>query len=239
MRTKNYIVHWLMVVMVNTMLLPSQQNVWLKLERGEAVVLDPLKGGWQPIVERYEISRRTFVLSKEKSIVNVFVATEMYPIQANSYVFIDDAIAKSRSQLVAELTRIEVEQLPNSEQRPDSLETISVGLTYGKIKPQHDGAGSVPFKSERLIAVNSFITSGRNDAAVLTLKRMLARYPSLYFERPIVEQLFSLYEKLELDGFLFDESSRLLGLIQNDDYSRIVKEWNSNAKRRLTQTDNR
>jgi hypothetical protein len=229
----------LILVLAAMTIVSAQQSVWLKLEKGEALVLNPVTGGWQPAMERTESPRRTFILSKENSAVKVFVATDIYTIGGNCYVFIDDVISKSRSQLVAELTRIEVEQLPNSDQRSDSLHSIGVGLTYGKQTQAAAAGGEIPFKTQRINAVNAFIDAGRNDAAVLTLKRMLARYPSLYFERPVVEQLFGLYERLELNGFLFDESTRLMALVNNEDYSRVLKEWNTTAKNRLMQTKNK
>jgi hypothetical protein len=212
----------------------AQEKVWLKLEKGEAVILDPMSAAWQPITEKTEAVRRTFLLTKERSAVNIFHATEMYPVGEEWYLFIEDIIPKTRSQVVAELTRIEAEQLPNSEQRSDSLGSIPAGLTYGKMK-EPASVSKVPFLKQRMNTVNGSTAAGRNDAAVLTMKRMMAKYPSLYFDRAMVDRLFGLYEALELDGFLFDESSRLMGMTANADFSRQLSEWNTSAKNRLAQ----
>jgi len=212
----------------------GQDNVWLKLEKGDALILSPKTAQWQPLSSKSEMPRRTFLLTKENSAVKVFVATEFYEVDENSYVFVEDVIAKTRPQLVAELTRIEAEQLPNLDRPTDSLNTLEVGLTYGKSPLPPSGDFKVPFRTERFNAIHSFMKKDRIDAATLTLKRMLAKYPSLYLDQAIVEQLFSFYERLELDGFLFDESSKLMSIIKNDEFSNVLMAWNKKAKNKLT-----
>jgi len=212
----------------------AQNNVWLKLEKGDALVLLPKTAQWQPLITKNEIPRRTYLLTKEQSVVKIFVATEIYEVDENSYVFIEDVIAKSRGQLVAELTRIEAEQLPNPERKNESPNAQEVGLTYGKPSQSSVGDGNIPYRKERFTAINYFIKKDRPDAAVLTMKRMLTKYPSLYLDQLVVEQLFSLYERLELHGFLFDESNKLLSIIKNEEFSTVVMKWNKEAKKKLT-----
>jgi len=212
----------------------AQDNVWLKLEKGDALVLLPKKAQWQPLIAKNEMPRRTYLLTKEQSVVKIFVATEIYEIEENSYVFVEDAIAKTRGQLVAELTRIEAEQLPNPDQKNESPNSPEVGLTYGKPSQSSVGESKIPYRQERFNAINYFMKKNRSDAAVLTLKRMLTKYPSLYLDQTVVEQLFLLYERLELHGFLFDESNKLLSIIKNEEFSTVVMKWNKEAKKKLT-----
>lgn len=212
----------------------AQEQVWLKLEKGDAVVLLPATLQWQPLSAKTEAPKRTYLLTKSRSSVKLFHATDVYIIPENCYVFVDDVITKNKSAVVAELTRIEAEQLPNSNGEKDSTRTQDVGLTYGKRTPASTDAVSVPYKNERLNMVAAFLQMNRGDGAVLTLKRMMTKYPSLYLEQSLVEQLFSLYEQQGLDGFLFDESTRLLSLYRNNDFSVKIVQWNKRAKQRLS-----
>ena len=226
---KKTIMHSLLLIGMAVML-KAQENVWLKLEKGDAVVLLPKTAQWQPLVSKSEIPSRTFLLTKENSSVKIFVATEIYEVDESNYIFIEDVIEKSRPQLVAELTRIEAEQLPNSEHSVDSLRTNEVGLTYGNQPQIQSSITPIPFRTERFNAVNSFLKHNRYDAAVLTLKRMLVKYPSLYLDQAVVEQLFSLYDRLGLVGFLFDESAKLIPIIKNEVFSNVLMNWNKKAK---------
>lgn len=83
--------------------------------------------------------------------------------------------------------------------------------------------------------VAAFLRMKREDGAVLTLKRMMTKYPALYLDHTLVEQLFTLYERQGLDGFLFDESTRLLSLYRNNDFSEKIIQWNKKAKQRLSE----
>jgi hypothetical protein len=62
---------------------------------------------------------------------------------------------------------------------------------------------------------------------------MMTKYPQLYEEANVVERLLSLYDRLELYGFLLDESERLLHSEAPEAYSRIVIDWNERAKGKL------
>ncbi|MFZ4619571.1 MAG: hypothetical protein ACOYNS_03360 [Bacteroidota bacterium] len=212
----------------------SSEQVWVKLEKGDALVLLPTSGQWQPISVKTEIPKRTFLLTKGKSFVKVFHATDMVEVPENCYVFVDDVTVKSKIEVVAELTRIEAEQLPNSDRSKDTLKIPDVGLTYGKRAAAPSDKFSIPYKTERLNMAAAFLRNDRQDGAVLTLKRMMTKYPSLYLDQTIVDQLFTLYERLGLDGFLFDESAKLIALYRNNDFSEKLSRWNTLAKQRLS-----
>ncbi|MBP6672995.1 MAG: hypothetical protein KA247_07585, partial [Bacteroidetes bacterium] len=140
----------------------------------------------------------------------------------------------NKSAVVAELTRIEAEQLPNSNNGKDSTRTQDVGLTYGKRPASSSDMVTVPYKNERLNMVAAFLQINRGDGAVLTLKRMMTKYPALYLDQSLVEQLFTLYEQQGLDGFLFDESTKLLSLYRSNEFSVKIVQWNKRAKQRLS-----
>lgn len=223
----------LIVVIVS--FLPSQEKVWLKLDQGDAVVLLPATVQWQPISGKTETPKRTFLLTKPGSSVKLYHATDVYLIPENCYVFVDDVITKNKNAVVAELTRIEAEQLPNSNGKKDSIRDPDVGLTYGKTQTVPSEEVSVPYRNERMNMVAAFLRMKREDGAVLTLKRMMTKYPALYLDHTLVEQLFTLYERQGLDGFLFDESTRLLSLYRNNDFSEKIIQWNKKAKQRLSE----
>lgn len=224
----------IVLVLAGFSILSAQEQVWLKLEKGDAVMLLPSTVQWQPLSAKTETPKRTYLLTKNGSSVQLYHATDVYTVPENCYVFVDDVIPKNKSAVVAELTRIEAEQLPKTNSRTDTSRTPDVGLTYGKPSSLPSPEMNIPYRKERMNMVSAFVRMKREDGAVLTLKRMMTKYPALYLDQSLVEQLFTLYEQQGLDGFLFDESTRLLSLYRSNEFSVKIGQWNKRAKQRLS-----
>ena len=135
------------------------------------------------------------------------------------------------------MTRIEAEQLPENTQEPGAPAARPLGLTYGRPTDATSAAQDIPYRQERLHAVAWFYDHDRFDAALLTLKRAMTKYPYLYAETALVERLLGLYDHLALYGFLLDESERLLDAEVSEPYTRLVHDWHERAKNRLIRPD--
>ncbi len=208
------------------------QTAWVKIDSGAALYLNPLTSEWVPIDGKEKIPLKTFLLTKPKASSMLFVETEVITLPENAYFYLEDALPRRQTQIVAALTRIEAEQLPENVSEPDSSARRRFGLTYGRKAKTAVEQKTIPFEQERLRAVDWFYAQNRPDASVVCLKRMLAKYPALYHNASYVERLFSLYEKLELYGFLLDESRRLT---QSARMGELAKKWQSIARERLAQ----
>ncbi|HMV27688.1 MAG TPA: hypothetical protein PKA26_12485, partial [bacterium] len=93
---------------------------------------------------------------------------------------------------------------------------------------------SVPYLSERMRAIRWFEEHQYAETALLSLKRLISKFPSLYFEPSNFDRLCSLYMKLGLYGFLFDETNRFMTLKRDDEFGQMVIRWNETAKKKLT-----
>ncbi|MBX7150050.1 hypothetical protein K1X84_00320 [bacterium] len=208
----------------------QQQSLWVKLERGESLFLDPSAMQWIPISAKQALPSKTFVLTKEQTKLKLYKETDVYDTPDRGYFFLEDVVPKNRSDLVGVLTQIEGEQLPSM--KVDSVSKQAVGLTYG-FPGSEKTSVAIPYLDERLNAIRWFYNQKRYDAALLSLKRFLSRFPNQYYSSSRLEMLFDLYEKTELYGFLFDETNRLMALQKNEEFGPVIVRWNETAKKYL------
>lgn len=212
----------------------AQTKVWVKLESGIALYLNPYEQQWLPLSAKEEIPTKTFLLTQSGAKVTLFKTTEAYAVPESAYFFIEDILPKSRVEVVAALTQIEAEQLPKPV-RETRERKLPIGLTYGENAPDTVSANpnAIPYLSERESAIQYFLDNGRYDAALLSQKRLLTKFPVLYQDSKHAERLFVLYDKLELYGFLNDETRRLLAIKRTAEYDKMVEKWNNVAKAKL------
>ncbi len=226
----NYIV---LCILIMPLVAHSQETVWLKVEAGDVLYLSPLESKWIPSAEKEEIPAKTYVMTTEGSRATIFQETSVYELPPHGYFFVDDIFSRNRIELVGALTRIEAELLPVKDHRSNEDQPKPVGLIYGEQPKDPAGNGNIPFEIERGNAIQRFITHGRYDAALLCLKRMVARYPQAYLNQSYVDQLFKLYEWFDLAGFLLEESTLLLEIKKSESYQQIVEHWNDLARKRI------
>jgi hypothetical protein len=210
----------------------AQDQVWLNVEAGTVFYLDPLQADWVPVTGKQQVPEQTYVLVKPAARVHLFKDAEVYTLPAGAYFYLEDVPHKGRVEVVAALTRIEAAHLPAPAARPDAGEPRRIGVTYGK-PPSAPSARVIPYEAERAAAVTWFYEQGRVDAAVLSLKRLMTRYPSLYLNLSYVEQLLHGYEQLELYGFLLDEAKRLMDAEVSPDYEQTILRWHDRAAKKL------
>jgi len=210
----------------------AQAQVWLDLQAGAAFYLDPLPSDWVPVTGKQQVPEQTYVLVKPDARLRLFKEAEVYALPSAAYFYLEDVPRKQRIEVVAALTRIEAAHLPPPSVRPGTREPRRIGVTYGK-PPDAPPAGAIPYEAERAAAVTWFYEQGRFDAALLSLKRMMTRYPSLYRNLSYVEQLLHGYEQLELYGFLLDEAKRLMDAEVPPDYAQTLVRWHDRAAQKL------
>ena len=216
----------------------SQAEVWIKLDRGAALYLSPASSEWIPVSAKQKIPAKTYVLTKPETAAVLFRETTSYELPPSSYFFVEDVFQKSRVELVAALTRIEAEQLPVNTYEPGEENRRPLGLIYGESREASPAEGTIVFEREREQTVTWFIAQGRHAAALLCMKRAMTKFPALYLRQAYAEQLLWLYNRLELYGFLLEESSRLLALQSSEAFQQTVKAWNETAKRKLVRLEN-
>lgn len=219
-------------LIVNSEQASAQEKLWIKLEKGSALVLNPTTSEWIPLSSKDQVPVKTFLLTKPDSKLIVFRETTVYETPADGYFFAEDLFSKTRNELVSALVRIETSQLPAGS--PPSSDKPVVGLTYGKEKELETKNDEVPFLKERQNAIIWFSKQKKYDSALLSIKRLMVKYPKLYKNQDQVNVLLSLYEKLELYGYLYDESSRLMTQKTADEFDQMVIKWNDVAKKQLT-----
>lgn len=186
---------------------------------------------------RFQQKKRSppnILLTQSGAKATLFKTTEAYAVPESAYFFIEDILPKSRVEVVAALTQIEAEQLPKPV-RETRERKLPIGLTYGENAPDTVSANpnAIPYLSERENAIQYFLDNGRYDAALLSQKRLLTKFPVLYQDSKHAERLFVLYDKLELYGFLNDETRRLLAIKRTAEYDKMVEKWNNVAKAKL------
>lgn len=226
----------IVVILVLLMMPPlpvrAQPDVWLRVDSGNVFVLTPGHPEWAPAAPRMQVPAAAFLLTHEDARAMLFRATESYDVPQGSYFFVDDAFPRSRLELVDALTRIEASQLPGSREADDAPQR-PFGLTYGAPVPPPPAAISVPYELERRRAVAHFYTSGRFDAALLSLKRSMIRFPELYADEQLVELLLNLYARFKLYGFVLDECERLMERPHVEPVAEVVQQWREIAEREL------
>lgn len=213
----------------------ARQEAWIKVESGAVLYLSPYDSEWIPVSEKQKIPIKTYLLTKTGARATIFKETTGYELPSAAYFFGEDLFYKNRVEIVAALTRIEAEQLPVNTSEPGQENSKTLGLTYGEVKEEAGKFKSIPHEQERYRAVKWFMKNGQNDAALLSLKRTMTKFPALYLKLHYVEQLFSLYHLLELNGFLLEESKRLLAIRQSEAFRKTVRNWHEVAKKELVQ----
>ncbi len=212
----------------------GQNDIWVNIEKGSALFLNPKTMAWEPIVGKQQLPGKTFVLTKEQAILKVFKETDVLSAPARGYFFLTDIFLRDRMQVVEELTAIEAQQLPRSS-KPDTMdEKKTVGLTYGVMPGRSSAKPSIPYFQERINAVESFQAQKRYDAALLSLKRTMALFPALYLDSRLANVLCRLYDSLELYGFLYEETNRLMVVQKEGEFGTLIMQWNELAKKKLT-----
>lgn len=209
----------------------AQEDAWIRVVAGEALYLEPYEGTWVPLTAREQVPLHTYALTKPGAEATLYWETEAVPLPTDAYFYLADALPKTQVALVAALTRIEAAQLPRT--APDGSDpNQTLGLVYGRpadAAPLPD----IPYAAERAQAVQAFYEAGRADAALLSLKRTMTKYPMLYTEEAYAERLLHLYDELALYGFLLDESKRLLGVEGPEAFGEMVRHWHGVARQRL------
>ncbi len=212
----------------------AQETVWVKVDSGSALYLNPEQMQWTPLSEKQQLVAKSYLMVKPESKLTIFEGTNQYEIGSDMYFYIEDIFERDRMAIVAALTRIEAEQLPLTPAAPQKPATDSrtIGLTYGKTFTANSSV-DIPYEQERLNAYNWFHSRGYHGQALLILKRMMTKFPKSYLEEKYSEQLFSLYDQLKLYGFLLDESTRLLVQTKAEPFRQRVSAWNELAKEQL------
>lgn len=224
---------WLWLVFFLTPSLAfGQSGGWLKITAGTALYLDPHQNEWLPADDRQQVSLHTYLLTQETTQARLFNETDAIDLPPAAYFYLDDALPKPRVSIVGALTRIEAAQLPTNIQAPDDA-AKPIGLTYGNPANIPATTSDIPHRRAREQAITWFYDHERYGAALLSLKRMMTRFPDLYAEHVYVEQLLHLYDRLGLYGFLLDESERLLEADAPEPFTRMVHDWNETAKNQL------
>jgi hypothetical protein len=214
----------------------SQMKVWVYTHGGNTRFYNPQTMGWEPIIEKQQVPVKTYVLTSEGVQFKVFKGADVAEGPSNGYFFLDDVFPRKKIQIVEELTIIESQQL-RSTSKGDSLNQKNIyGLTYGlpSTKKISDPSSTIPHFKEWENAVNWFYEQKRYDAAVLSLKRLVVQFPSLYYNIKFTDLLMKLYEKLELYGFIYSETNWLIAIQKEGDSGVTLKKWNELAKQKLT-----
>ena len=211
----------------------AQDSLWITLEKGAALYLSPLNSEWIPIVAKEKIPVKTFILIKDRSIASIFKKTDQFILPSNSYIFIDDMFKHAKNEIVIALAQIEAEQLPNYNRKKNHDKKKPVGLIFGNEIQRKTNNSYIPHEYERMNAVDWFIESKQYSAALLTLKRMISKYPHAYLNKTYSNRLFTLYEMLKLYGYLLEET-RLLENIEDTELHQIVIKWQDIATQKLT-----
>jgi hypothetical protein len=223
---------FVLILMLTPSLASGQSEGWLKVIQGTALYLDPAQHEWVPVADRQQVVLHTYVLTQEATQARLFKETDAVDLPPGAYFYLDDALPKTRVGVVAALTRIEAAQLPATIQAPDDA-SRPVGLTYGTAADTTTTSTAIPHREARAQAIRWFLDRERYEAALLSLKRMMTRFPSLYTQQAYVEQLLQLYDRLALHGFLLDESERLLTVRASEPFTRMVHDWHETAKTHL------
>ncbi len=212
----------------------AQTEVWVNLTKGDALFLNPKTMEWEPITGKQQLPAKTFVLTKGEAELKVFNETDVLATPDQSYFFVADIFPRDKMQIVEELTSIELQQLPSNNKTDSTEQKKVVGLTYGKPLGGAASENAIPYFEERLNAVEWFYNQQRFDAALLTLKRTMTLFPVLFLRPQITGLLCSLYDKLELYGFLYEETNRLMVVQKEGELGSMVTTWNDLAKKKLT-----
>lgn len=226
---------WLLLHLLTAVSLSvAQSDIWVNIEKGSALFLNPKLMTWEPIIGKQQLPAKTYVLTKDQAVLKVFKETDVLSSPARGYFFLSDIFLRDKMQVVEELTSIEAQQLPPSS-RPDTMdEKKVVGLTYGMMAGRAASKFSIPYLEERINAVESFQSQKRYDAALLSLKRTMALFPVMYLDSRFANLLCRLYDSLELYGFLYEETNRLMVVQKEGEFGTMIVQWNELAKNKLT-----
>jgi hypothetical protein len=214
----------------------AQTKLWVYVHGGDVMFYNPQTMNWEPVINKQQIPEKTYVLTGPGAYFKAFKETETVEAPANAYFFLDDIFPRNKVQVVEELTLIESQQLRSTIKGDSTKQKNVLGLTYGNPLPSKtpDPGVAIPHFKERENAVNRFYEQKRYDAAILSLKRMILQFPSLYYNIKYTDLLLKLYEKLELFGFIYSETNWLMQIQKDNDFNSSMKQWNDLAKQKLT-----
>lgn len=204
----------------------TNELVWVTTDSGFAQYLDPQSMEWVPLTARDKIPLKTYLMVHPDSKITLYYQTEVYPLPSNSYFFLDDVRNRNQDQLVKALTRIEASHLPASTGIDSETSARKIGITYGnETRDNEPGIPNVSHLKERKQAIYWFLDQGRYDASLLMLKRMITQYPMLYKEKDNFDLLCTLYNKLNLIGFLHNETQKLMKMDIDEELKVVALNW--------------
>lgn len=212
----------------------AQKTVWIKVDSGTVLNLDPQQMQWVPMSEKQQIPVNSYLLTKPDARAVLVKGTELYPLPPDAYFYVNDIFKRNRIEVVAALTQIEAEQLPENITEPNHDNNKPVGLTYGELQGETAERSDIPHEKQRMNAANWFYLREQFDAALLTLKRVLTRFPALWLRENEADKLFFLYDKFQLYGFLLNDSSRLLTMKHPENLDKVVRSWYQKAEQSLS-----
>lgn len=185
----------------------TKDSLWVTVSKGAAVYLNPYTNSWEPIAQKQQIREHTFLLTKNNSEVVIYNQEQTVKISSNMYVYLNDLFVENKNQLMSKLNKIQMDQLPKTEIDKTGKKR-SIGLTFGALtKPKIEI--DIPYLKERINTVNYLDNENNSKAALLTLKRLMTKYPEMYFDYNYTKKLFDYYSEYNLKGMLYDESLAL------------------------------
>ncbi|MCB0278882.1 MAG: hypothetical protein KDD94_05235 [Calditrichaeota bacterium] len=207
-----------------------QEKIWIKVNSGSALYLNPYTAKWVPINGREEIPVNTYIIIKDNSDIELFRETEVISITEATYFFLADAFVNSKYDIMLRLARIEAEQFPLPEKNNQKRQA---GLIYGANAKTEIKTNDIPNIAERKNAVEFFIKTNHYASALLSQKRMMSKFPSLYSDPEQVNRLFILYDYHQLNENIYEESKRLLNSDNSDDLAKLIKKYHTDARLKL------
>lgn len=213
-----------------------KDSYWVTVSKGAALHLNPFTNNWEPISQKEQIRKHTFVLTKENSEIVVYENENTVTVSSNMYVYLNDLFIKNDTDLLSKITKIQMDQLPSSKNGTKNKKR-EIGLTFGEIKASKEAADILHLQ-ERINAINHFDKSQLKRSSLLTLKRLMTKYPSLYLDYEYTKKLFDYYEEFNLKGVLFDESLALKQLNTDDKLKIFINDSHDKVKNELIRTEN-
>ena len=207
-------------------------HVWINVESGRALYLNPENFEWIPLAGQVKIPIKTYVLTHDSSTTVLYHQTDVYPLPPNSYTYLQDVLNIHRSDLVKKLTQIEAEQLPIPDN--DDISSRRLGVTYGKNLGNSSGGNySIPYLTERLNAIHWYLKHDRVEVSLLLLKRVMTKYPVLYKEPDKFDLLCSLYDQLNLYGFLYNETQKVIQMNISQELKNLAVSWSKKIEKNV------
>jgi len=208
-------------------------HAWITVESGRALYLDPESFEWIPLSGQVKIPIKTYVLTHDSSSTVLYHQTDVHPLPPDSYIYLQDVLTTHRTNLVKKLTQIEAEQLPVPDHSDDNS-SRKLGVTYGKNTANSPGGDySIPYLEERFNAVQWYLKQNRVEVSLLLLKRVMTKYPVLYKEPENFDLLCSIYEQLNLNGFLYNETQKVMQMKTSQELKNLAINWSKKIEKNV------